>query len=333
MLTGLPDRQYFATHLENALRRQASGTAVPLYHIRLDALSLISAGLGRAVSDKLLVLTAQRLKAVFAAEDAMVARFDGDEFAVFVANKPDSPDIVTDRHMGVVEASILAAQLPGALEMGEIVVTHRPVVDLATNSAVRSELILRWDHQEHGVIPHDRCVEFTEQTGFSSMLLTATCRELRATPDVPLSVNLTRRQSTDMELVSSALRSWDLNQVSHERLWLGMPLDLLSDANGEAADAHQVLADLGIEFIGLGFTGSLRDLACLERFSLRAVRISAALTNTTLRVANLVHQTGALLIVDGITAEEQADRWRHAGADLGQGPLWGPHGTQAFRLD
>ncbi|MFC0107420.1 diguanylate cyclase domain-containing protein [Kibdelosporangium aridum] len=95
VLTGLPNRQYFATRLETALRRQASGTVVTLYHIQLDAFSLISAGLGRAVSDKLLMLTAQRLKAMFAAEDAMVARFDGDEFAVFVANKPDSPDIIT----------------------------------------------------------------------------------------------------------------------------------------------------------------------------------------------------------------------------------------------
>lgn len=403
VLTGLPNRQFFTTHLEGLLRRAFPQTGVTIYHIQLDAVPLISAGLGQKAGDLLLIAVAERLRAVVADQNAMVARIDSAEFAVVIDNKPDTPDVLTmigvlneelsaepvyigehgvsatacigvvhrpprdmdptellrasamtlararskgfrqwamfdpDRHRQDVQASILAAQLPGALEMGEIFVTQAPVVDLATNSAVRSELVLQWHHKALGVMPHDQCLELAEQTGFSStlgsILLTATCRELRATPDIPLSVNLTRQQSADMELVSTALRSLDLNRVSHERLWLGMPLDLLSDESGEAADNLRMLADLGIEFIGLDFTGSLRDLACLERFSLRAVRIAAAFTNTTLRVANLVHQAGALLIVDGIATEEQADWWRHAGADLASGPLWGPHGTQSFRLD
>ncbi|WP_260478639.1 bifunctional diguanylate cyclase/phosphodiesterase [Kibdelosporangium aridum] len=95
VLTGLPNRQFFTTHLESVLRRADPMYGVTLYHLDLDAFSLITGGLGRKTGDLLLIAVAERLKAVLAGEKAMVARFDGDEFAIIVENSPTSPDVLT----------------------------------------------------------------------------------------------------------------------------------------------------------------------------------------------------------------------------------------------
>lgn len=95
VLTGLPNRQFFTTHLESVLRRADPVTGVTLYHLDLDAFSLITGGLGRRTGDLLLIAVAERLKAVLAGEKAMVARFDGDEFAILVENSPTTPDVLS----------------------------------------------------------------------------------------------------------------------------------------------------------------------------------------------------------------------------------------------
>lgn len=97
-LTGLPNRQYLTTRLESLLHSDIE-FGVTLYHLDLDAFAVITDGLGREVGDKVLKLVAERLSSVFSAEKAMVARLEGDEFAVLVENGPETPDVDTTIRM------------------------------------------------------------------------------------------------------------------------------------------------------------------------------------------------------------------------------------------
>jgi diguanylate cyclase (GGDEF)-like protein/PAS domain S-box-containing protein len=93
VLTGLPNRQYFGTHLEAALRRADPEYGVTLFHVDLDAFGMVCNSLGRRVGEQLLMHFAQRLKAVMARERAMIARFHADEFGILVENSATTPDI------------------------------------------------------------------------------------------------------------------------------------------------------------------------------------------------------------------------------------------------
>lgn len=95
VLTGLPNRQYFGTHLEAALRRADPEYGVTLFHVDLDAYGMVCNSLGTRVGEQLLVHFAQRLKAVMARERAMIARFHADEFGILVENSATTPDIDT----------------------------------------------------------------------------------------------------------------------------------------------------------------------------------------------------------------------------------------------
>ncbi|QFZ21641.1 putative bifunctional diguanylate cyclase/phosphodiesterase [Saccharothrix syringae] len=95
VLTRLPNRQYFTSRLEQALRTADPRTGISLFHLDLDGFSRVTGGLGREVGDHVLRVVAGRLEALVVGESAMVARFGHDEFAILVENGPGTPDVVT----------------------------------------------------------------------------------------------------------------------------------------------------------------------------------------------------------------------------------------------
>ncbi|MEU0882951.1 EAL domain-containing protein [Lentzea sp. NPDC005914] len=95
VLTGLPNRQFFTTHLETVLRRADPEFGVTIFHLDLDAFGLVCNSLGGRVGEKLLQHVARRLRGLMSREQAMVARFDGDEFGIVVENTASTPDVAT----------------------------------------------------------------------------------------------------------------------------------------------------------------------------------------------------------------------------------------------
>ena len=89
LLTGLPNRLLFGEHLQQALLRigqtgagiAANGGAIAVLQLDLDRFKLVNDTLGHPMGDRLLCLVTERLRA--AAQDGdLVARLDGDEFAI-----------------------------------------------------------------------------------------------------------------------------------------------------------------------------------------------------------------------------------------------------------
>jgi diguanylate cyclase (GGDEF)-like protein/PAS domain S-box-containing protein len=94
LLTGLPNRLHFGTHLEGLLERHRS-SPITLYKIDLDSFGVVTDGLGTGIGDLLLISVADRLQALVADEKAFVARFDADEFAIVIEESPTTPDAAT----------------------------------------------------------------------------------------------------------------------------------------------------------------------------------------------------------------------------------------------
>jgi diguanylate cyclase (GGDEF)-like protein/PAS domain S-box-containing protein len=87
-LTALPNREYYASRLETALGR-VGAAPLTLLHLDLDGFGVVNDGLGEQAGDALLTSVARRLEAVVAGERAMVARLDGDTFAIMLQDGPD----------------------------------------------------------------------------------------------------------------------------------------------------------------------------------------------------------------------------------------------------
>ena len=94
-LTGLPNRQFFTTQLEIALRKADPEHGITVFHLDLDAFGMLRDTFGGRVVERYLQHVAGRLKALLAGEKVMIARFGGDEFGVLVENSATTPGIDT----------------------------------------------------------------------------------------------------------------------------------------------------------------------------------------------------------------------------------------------
>jgi diguanylate cyclase (GGDEF)-like protein/PAS domain S-box-containing protein len=94
LLTGLPNRLHFAIHLEAVLERNRQA-AVLLCKIDLDRFAVVNDGLGLGSGDFMLRSVAARLQGLFVGEQAFLARFGADEFAVLIEESPTTPSAAT----------------------------------------------------------------------------------------------------------------------------------------------------------------------------------------------------------------------------------------------
>jgi diguanylate cyclase (GGDEF)-like protein/PAS domain S-box-containing protein len=103
LLTGLPNRLHFAIHLEEQLERDRTAV-ITLYKIDLDSFGVVTDGLGLGIGDLLLRSVAERLQMLVEAENAFVARFDADGFAILIKESLTTP-----------KAAVLAARINAEL--------------------------------------------------------------------------------------------------------------------------------------------------------------------------------------------------------------------------
>ncbi|MPZ66344.1 MAG: EAL domain-containing protein [Pseudonocardiaceae bacterium] len=90
--TGLPNRQYFVSHIEKMLEVLDPSAVITLLHLDLDGFSVINDGLGHRCGDQLLEVVARRLESVVADQmNAMVASLGGDEFGIVIESGDSVP--------------------------------------------------------------------------------------------------------------------------------------------------------------------------------------------------------------------------------------------------
>ncbi len=89
-LTGLPNRNVLAGHLQDAIAyAQQDDSHIAVAFVDLDNFKIINDSLGHAVGDTLLVEVARRLRATLPASDT-VARYGGDEFVLIIRDNEEA---------------------------------------------------------------------------------------------------------------------------------------------------------------------------------------------------------------------------------------------------
>jgi diguanylate cyclase (GGDEF)-like protein/PAS domain S-box-containing protein len=109
-LTGLPNRAFFYSELQLAIRRaQRQGGELALMYFDIDRFKLINDGFGHDVGDAVIRIFASRVRSVLREVD-FVARLGGDEFVLVLENLAMRADAA-----GVAEKIIATMQLPFAI--------------------------------------------------------------------------------------------------------------------------------------------------------------------------------------------------------------------------
>jgi PAS domain S-box-containing protein/diguanylate cyclase (GGDEF)-like protein len=112
-LTGLPNRTLFAEQVDRALERADEvGHTVAVLHLDVNDFKLVNDAYGQAAGDEVIRQLACRINGT-AAEDEMVARLQGDEFAALVAPPCDNAGVLPEE--ATLRAAALADRVSDAL--------------------------------------------------------------------------------------------------------------------------------------------------------------------------------------------------------------------------
>ena len=138
-LTGLPTRNLFLQHLDEALARGRKDPAarVGVLFLDLDRFKMVNDSFGHVVGDKFLIEVANRITACLRPSD-LVARFAGDQFALMVGGVSEVGDAVR-----VMERIQHALKAPFGVAGTEVFASLTVGIALGTPDYERAEDLLR----------------------------------------------------------------------------------------------------------------------------------------------------------------------------------------------
>ena len=241
-----------------------------------------------------------------------------------------------------IERIDLESDLRRGIERGELRLHYQPLVDMPTDRIVGFEALVRWEHPVRGLIPPLSFVPLAEETGLilplGRWVLEHACRQARAwrdlRPDAPpmfMSVNLSARQFAQPGLVDQVKEILADTGLEPSTLEIEITESALMDQTEAGIRTLRQLRDIGVRLVLDDFGTGYSSLSYLKHLPLDTIKIDrsfvAGMGDDIDRaiidaVISLAHGLRITTVAEGIETEEQFERLRAMGCDVGQGYLF-----------
>jgi diguanylate cyclase (GGDEF)-like protein/PAS domain S-box-containing protein len=232
----------------------------------------------------------------------------------------------------------LAGELRRSIPQGEMMLHYQPQILLPSGAVYSVEALVRWNHPREGLMPPDRFISMTEETGvihpLTAWALDSALNQLRewlaAGIDVSIALNVSPRIIEDHsleEMVSQALAS---TKVEPRRLTLEISEGLAMGA--AAAKALQTLNDMGVRLSLDDFGTGYSSLLYLMRLPVHEIKIDRSFvaglgtepdSGAIVRSAvGLGHNLGLRVVAEGVQDRLAEGVLIETGCDAAQGFLY-----------
>jgi diguanylate cyclase (GGDEF)-like protein/PAS domain S-box-containing protein len=253
---------------------------------------------------------------------------------------------IFDKHLEVFVTSQQEREreLRTALDKRQFTFLYQPIYRLTNGKleGFESQLCLR--RADGSIEDVDGLLALAEDTGLSIALaqevFDTACAQLRAWSDILpnsdmfLSVNLTRRQIFNTDLIAQVMRALTASGVDPSRLVFEIPESALNETPDAAVGILQRLADCQVRVAIDDFGSSLAPLNHLLQLPLAMVKLAPKLASAAVSTGrqqavleSLVRLSNALnlpVVAQGIETREQVAALVRIGCTLGEGPLLSP---------
>ncbi len=234
---------------------------------------------------------------------------------------------------------LLATQLREGLASDELRVYAQPLAHLSSGQVAGVELLVRWQHPEHGLMGPDSFIAIAEKTGLLRPLtatvlgegVAACARWLAEGRRLSVSVNLSPRSLMDPDLVPDVAALLALHHVPAELLILEITehgvISELADTMTVLNDLRALGVQLSVDDFGTGYS----SLSYLSRLPVNEVKIDrsfvAEMDSDSQAVAivqsvvDLGQNLGLRVVAEGVETHRSWDLLAAMGCDLAQGFL------------
>lgn len=233
---------------------------------------------------------------------------------------------------------VIERDLSRAIELNQFCLDYQPKVDMDTGRLYGAEALLRWQHPELGLLSPSEFVPIAEKNRsiitIGAWMLNEACQQAKTwhvlgRDDLVVSVNLSTLQLCDQsisDVVESTLESLNFPP---DKLELELTESFILSDKPQAQATMSYLNHLGVKFAVDDFGTGFLSLEDIKLFPFHALKIDQSfvfgVTNNemdSLLVANMISlakTTGLNIIAEGIETEEQYQRLKSMGCNLGQG--------------
>ena len=247
------------------------------------------------------------------------------------ANRP----IHSDSDSG--SGEITLNDLQQAIRNEQLVLHFQPQIEIATNQLSGTEVLVRWQHPELGLIYPDRFISLAEQNGLIAELtywvIDKTVKQEQLWQDAGLtttmSVNISALDITGLMLPEQLAELLKSNKLAPTRLTLEITESALM---GELVTSLDILTRLRLKGIRLSiddFGTGYSSLSLLHRVPFTELKIdrsfvrnmhedkeARAIVKTCILLG---HELNMLVVAEGVENAEHLELLKQMGCDLAQG--------------
>jgi diguanylate cyclase (GGDEF)-like protein/PAS domain S-box-containing protein len=243
-------------------------------------------------------------------------------------------------HTTVFERLELRTDLAHGIENGQLVLHYQPIVGLQSARVLGVEALVRWDHDERGLMGPDAFVPLAEDTGLivplGRWVLREACEQLRAwkeryprCPIRSMSVNLSVRQLQTEKIVGEVADAIAEAGLHPSELVLEITESMLMTDTKVIRENLAGLRELGVSLAVDDFGTGYSSLGVIKHLPVDTIKIDRMFVDglgqdggddTVVRaILGLAQGLGVKTVAEGIEGSSQLEALRKLECDLGQG--------------
>ena len=235
----------------------------------------------------------------------------------------------------------LEMKLKKALERKEFFLLFQPQFELTSGRLIGVEALIRWHHQELGLVLPEQFIPLAEVCGLiepiGQWVIDTACRQavhwdLQGLKPIPISINVSRRQLVSPNIVGDMRKALASHRINGNRLELEITESTFYHSEEQARHNLEQLRNLGCKIAIDDFGTGYSSLANLKEFSLDRLKIDKSFIHEVDRDpsnAKIIRATIALgnslqlrVIAEGVETEDQRSFLLAEGCKEVQGNLF-----------
>lgn len=236
----------------------------------------------------------------------------------------------------------LEAELRRATARGEFVIHYQPQIEAATGRITGAEALLRWNHEERGLVYPAEFIAVAEETGLiipmGEWVLRVACEQNKTwqnagLPPITIAVNLAARQFQETNLVETISRTIQETGIAPSQLELEITESTAIQDPDLAASILRQLREMGVRISIDDFGTGYSSLNYLKRFRIDRLKIDRSFVSDLITDHNdaaiatamiaMAHSLGLTVVAEGIETDAQLEFLLQQGCDYFQGHLLG----------